>query len=93
MNILYTTIFSKEDMTVYPTERDFITAYYLRKDMLKQAEKELLIRIAQNNAPAQTPIHHQMLVNVGTWIERLGCRLKSHYMEVTDLEIRRTALS
>ncbi len=78
---------------MYPTERDFITADYRRKDMLKQAEKERLIRIAQNNAPAQTPIHHQMLVNVGTWIERFGCRLKSHYVEVADLEIQRTALS
>ncbi len=78
---------------MYPTERDFITLDYLRKNKLKQAEKDLLIRIAQNNAPAQTPIHHQMLVNVGTWIERLGCRLKSHYVEVADLEIQRTVLS
>ena len=78
---------------MYPTERDFITADYMRKDMLKQAEKELLIRIAQNNAPAQTPIHHQMLVYLGTWIERLGCRLKSHYVEITDLEIQSTSLS
>ena len=78
---------------MHPTGRDFITVDYLRKDMLKQAEKELLIRIAQNNAPAQAPIHYQMLVNFGTWIERLGYRLKSHYVEVTDLEIQRTVLS
>ncbi len=35
---------------MHPRGRDFITADYLRKDMMKQAEKELLIRIAQNNA-------------------------------------------
>ncbi len=78
---------------MYPTGRDFITADHLRKDMLKQAEKERLIRIAQNNAPAQAPIHYQMLVNLGAWIERLGCLLKSHYVEVTDLEIQSTSLS
>ena len=78
---------------MHPTGRDFITVDYLRKDMLKQAEKELLIRIAQNNAPAQAPIHHQMLVNVGTWIERLGYRLKSHYVEIAEFEIRSASLS
>ena len=78
---------------MHPTGRDFITVDYLRKDMSKQAEKELLIRIAQNNAPAQAPIHHQMLVNFGTWIERLGCRLKSHYVEIADFEIPSTSLS
>ncbi len=78
---------------MHPRGRDFITADYLRKDMMKQAEKELLIRIAQNNASAQAPIHHQMLVNFRTWMERLGCRLKSHYVEIADLEIRSTTAS
>jgi hypothetical protein len=80
-------------MTVHPTERDFITAEYRRKDMLVQAEKELLIRIAQNKATDRAPIHHRMLVSFGTWLEHLGCRLKSHYVEVADLKIRSTTLS
>jgi len=65
---------------VYLTEFDFIAAEYRRKDMMKQAEKELLIRIAQENASDQTPIHQRMLVRFGSWLEQLGCRLKSHYM-------------
>jgi hypothetical protein len=80
-------------MTVHPTGRDFITVDYLRKDMLKQAEKERLIRIAQESAPDQAPIHQRMLVRFGTWLEQLGCRLKSHYVEVADLEIRSTTVS
>jgi len=78
---------------VHPTERDFITAEYRRKDMLVQAEKERLIRIAQNNASDQAPIHHRMLMGFGAWLEQLGCRLKSHYVEVADLKIRSTTLS
>ena len=76
-----------------PTGRDFITEEYRREDMMKQAEKELLIRIAQENASDQAPIHQRMLVRFGTWLEQLGYRLKSHYMEVADLEIQRTGLS
>ncbi|NOR89081.1 MAG: hypothetical protein GQ524_02405 [Anaerolineales bacterium] len=76
-----------------PTERDIATAAYRREDLVKQAEKELLIRIAQENASDQTPIHQRMLVRFGSWLEQLGCRLKSHYMEVADLEVQRTALS
>jgi len=78
---------------VYPTRRDFITEDYRRKDMLVQAEKERLIRIAQNNASDQAPIHHRMLMGFGAWLEQLGCRLKSHYVEVADLKIRSTTLS
>ena len=78
---------------MHPTGRDFIPADYLRKAMLKQAEKEHLIRIAQNNAPAQAPMYHQMFVNFGTWIERLGYRLKSHYVEIAEFEIRSASLS
>ncbi|MEA1978486.1 MAG: hypothetical protein U9N80_11370 [Chloroflexota bacterium] len=78
---------------MHPTERDFKTAEYRREDLMKQAEKELLIRIAQENVSDQAPIHQRMLVRFGTWLEQLGCRLKSHYMEVADLEIQRTALS
>ncbi len=76
-----------------PTERDITTAAYRREDLVKQAEKELLIRIAQENASDQTPIHQRMLVRFGSWLEQLGCRLKSHYTEVADLEVQRTALS
>ena len=78
---------------MHPTGRDFITAEYRREDMMKQAEMDLLIRIAHNNASNQTPIHQRMLVSFGTWLEQLGCCLKSHYVEVADLEIPRTALS
>ena len=78
---------------MHPTGRDFTTAEYRREDLMKKAEKELLIRIAQANASDQTPIHQRMLVRFGAWLEQLGCRLKSHYMEVADLEIQRTALS
>jgi hypothetical protein len=80
-------------MTVHPTGRDFTTAEYRREDPMKQAEKELLIWIVQENASDQGPIHQRTLVRFGTWLEQLGCRLKSHYMEVADLEIQRTALS
>jgi hypothetical protein len=80
-------------MTMHPTERDFTTAAYRREDLMKQAEKELLIRIAQENTSDQTPIHQRMLVRFGSWLEQLGCRLKSHYTEVADLEVQRTALS
>ncbi len=76
-----------------PTERDITTAAYRREDLMKQAEKELLIRIAQENASDQPPIHQRMLVRFGSWLEQLGCRLKSHYTEVADLEVQRTALS
>jgi len=86
-------MFSKEDMTVHTTGRDFTTAEYRREDMIKQAEKELLIRIAQKNASDQAPIHQRMLVRFGTWLEQLGSRLKSHYMEVADLEFRSTTIS
>jgi len=83
-----------EDTTVYLTEFDFSTAEYRSKDMMKQAEQERLIRrIAQENASDQAPIHQRILVRFGTWLEQLGCRLKSHYMEVADFEIQRTALS
>jgi hypothetical protein len=34
-----------------------------------------------------------MLVRFGAWLEQLGCRLKSHYVKVADLEIQRTPLS
>ncbi|MCJ7568362.1 MAG: hypothetical protein MUO58_12550 [Anaerolineales bacterium] len=78
---------------MYPTGRDFITSNYRRKDRMKQAEKELLIRIAQNKASNQAPIHQRMIVSIGTWLEQLGCRLKSNYVEVADLEIQRTTLS
>ena len=78
---------------MHPTGRDFTTAEYRREDLMKQAEKELLIRIVQESTSDQAPIHQRMLVRFGTWLEQLGCRLKSHYMEVADLEIRRTALS
>jgi hypothetical protein len=80
-------------MTMHPTGRDYITAEYLREDMMKKAEMDLLIRIAHNNASNQAPIHQRMLVRFGAWLEQLGCRLKSHYVEVADLEIQRTALS
>ena len=78
---------------MHPTGRDFTTAEYRRDDLMKQAEKELLIRIVQESTSDQAPIHQRMLVRFGTWLEQLGCRLKSHYMEVADLEIQRTALS
>ena len=78
---------------MHPTERDFTTAAYRREDLMKQAEKERLIRIVQEDASDQAPIRQRMLVRFGTWLEQLGCRLKSHYMEVADLEVRRTALS
>ena len=78
---------------MYPTERDIIVEQYRRIELMKRAEKELLIRIAQNRASNQTPIHHRMLVSLGTWLEQLGCRLKSNYMEVADLEIQRSRLS
>ncbi len=78
---------------MHPTGRDFITAEYRREAMMKQAEKELLIRIAQENATEKAPIHQRMLVRFGTWLEQLGCRLKSHYVEVADLEIRSTPVS
>ena len=78
---------------MHPTGRDYITAEYRRENMMKKAEMDLLIRIAHNNAPAQAPIHQRMLVIFGTWLEQLGCRLKSHYVEVADLEIQRTTLS
>lgn len=78
---------------MHPTERDFTTAEYRREDLMKHAEKELLIRIAQENTSDQTPIHQRMLVRFGSWLEQLGCRLKSHYAEVADLEVQRTALS
>ena len=78
---------------MHPTERDFITAEYRRKDMLVQAEKELLIRIAQNKATDRAPIHQRMLVSLGTWLEHLGGRLKSHYVEVADLKIQNSTLS
>ena len=78
---------------MHPTGRDFTTAKYRREDLMKQAEKELLIRIAQESASDQIPIHQRMLVRFGTWLEQLGCRLKSHYMEVADLEIRSTTVS
>jgi len=80
-------------MKMHPTGRDFTTAEYRREDMMKQAEKELLIRIARENASDQAPIHQRMLVRFGTWLEQLGCRLKSHYMEIADLEIRSTTFS
>jgi len=78
---------------VYPTERDFITLDYRRKAMLKTAEKELLFRAAQNDTIGQAPIHQRMLVSFGTWLEQLGCRLKSHYVEIVDLEIQSTTFS
>ena len=78
---------------MHPTGRDFIAAEYRREDMMKRAEMDLLIRIAHINTSNQAPIHQRMLVRFGTWLEQLGCRLKSHYVEVTDLEIQRTALS
>ena len=78
---------------MHPTGRDFTTAEYRRDDLMKQAEKELLIRIVQESTSDQAPIHQRMLVRFGTWLEQLGCRLKSHYMEIADLEIQRTALS
>ncbi len=81
-------------MTVYLTEFDFITAEYRRKDMMKQAEQErLILRIAQDNASDQAPIHQRILVRFGTWLAQLGCRLKSHYVEIADLEIRSTTAS
>ena len=80
-------------MTVYLTEVDFIAAEYQRKDMMKQAEQERLIRIAQYNPSDQAPIHQRLLVSFGTLLEQLGCRLKSHYVEVADLEIRSTTAS
>lgn len=78
---------------MHPTSRDFITTEYRRKDMMKQAEMDLLIRVAQNNAFNQAPVHHRMLMGLGAWLEQLGCRLKSRYVEVADLEIQSTALS
>lgn len=80
-------------MTVHPTRPDFITVEYQRKDMMKQAEKELLIRDAHNSASDQAPIHQRLLASFGTWLEQLGCRLKSRYAEAVDLEIQSAALS
>jgi hypothetical protein len=80
-------------MTMHPTGRDFITAEYRREDMMEQAGMDLLIRIARNNASNQAWIHQRMLVRFGAWLEQLGCRLKSHYVKVADLEIQRTPLS
>jgi len=78
---------------VHPTRRDFITTEYRRTDLMKRAENELLIRAAQNNASDQAPIHHRVLMGFGTWLEQIGRRLKSRYVEVADLEIQSTALS
>jgi len=80
-------------MTAHPTRRDFITVEYRRKCMMKQADKELLIRNAYNSASDQAPIHQRLLVSFGTWLEQLGCRLKSRYAEAVDLEIQSAALS
>lgn len=78
---------------MYLSEFDFITAEYRRKDILKQAEQERLIRIARYNASDQAPVHQRLLVSFGTWLEQLGCRLKSRYAEAADLEIQSAALS
>ena len=78
---------------MHPTGRDFTTAEYLREDLMKQAEKERLVRIGQENASDQAPIRQRMLVRFGTGLEQLGCRLKSHYVEVADLEIQSTTVS
>lgn len=78
---------------MYLSELDFISAEYRSKEMIKQVEHERLIRIAQRNSYDQAPIHQRLLLSLGTWLEYLGRRLKSQYVEIADLETQHSTLS
>jgi hypothetical protein len=78
---------------MYPTERDFITLEYQRQHRLMTADKERLISSTLRNNPARVTIRQRMMVNIGTWLVQLGCRLKSQYVEIADLEMQSNTLS
>lgn len=73
---------------MYPTERDFMVIDIYRRESIQRAEEDRIIRSTMENKDAHPKFHHIMLVRFGTWMEAIGCRIKSRYVACNDLEIQ-----
>ncbi len=73
---------------MYPTGREFMVIDIYRSESIKRAEVNRIIRSVMENKDSAPKLHHLMLVRFGSWMEAIGCRIKSRYVACNELEIQ-----
>lgn len=73
---------------MYPTGREFMVIDIYRSESIKRAEVNRIIRSVMENKDSAPKLHHLMLVRFGSWMEAIGCRIKSRYIACNDLGIQ-----
>ena len=72
---------------MYPTGREFMVIDIYRSESIKRAEDDRIIR-SMKNRDTHPKLHHFMLIRFGSWMEVIGCRIKSRYVVCNALEIQ-----
>ena len=73
---------------MYTTGRDFLVIDIYRSESIKRAEDDRIIRSIMENRDSTPKFHHLILIHFGSWMETIGCRIKSRYVTYNDLEIQ-----
>lgn len=72
---------------MYPTGRELMVIDIYRSESIKRAEDDRIIR-SMKNRDTRPKLHHFLLIRFGSWMEAIGCRIKSRYVAYNDLEIQ-----
>ena len=72
---------------MYPTGRELMVIDIYRSESIKRAEDDRIIR-SMKNRDTHPKLHHFLLIRFGSWMEAIGCRIKSRYVAYIDLEIQ-----
>jgi len=73
---------------MYTTGRDFLVIDIYRSESIKRAEDDRIIRSITKIGDSHPKLHHSILIRFGSWMEAIGCRIKSRYVAYNDLEIQ-----
>lgn len=73
---------------MYPTGREFMVIDIYRSESIKRAEDDRIIRSIVKTRDTHPKLHHFMLIRFGSWMEAIGCRIKSRYVACNDLEVQ-----
>ncbi len=69
------------------TGRELMVIDIYRRESIKRAEDDRIIR-SMKNRDTHPKLHHFLLIRFGSWMEAIGCRIKSRYVAYNDLEIQ-----
>ncbi len=73
---------------MYPTGREFMVIDIYRSESIKRAEDDRRTRSVMKNRGTHPKLHHFMFIRFGSWMEAIGCRIKSRYVVCNDLEVQ-----